>query len=47
MIPKNDDDAGFKAMFLVVWGGVLLVNLALLGVIIWGIIELVSWVTSR
>lgn len=35
------------AVVIAIWVGMILVELAFLGVVVWGIIELVQWVTSK
>lgn len=42
-----NDRNGFGAAFVVVWLISALLSLAVTGVIIWGIIELVQWLTSK
>lgn len=47
---ERDFDKSAKRMFrwgVGVWVGVLLANLVIWGVVIWAIIQLVQWVTSK
>lgn len=43
---RDPDRAPFLAM-LAVWGFGVLVALAFWGVVIWGIVEVVQWLTSK
>lgn len=44
MMSKLD---GFDKAFIAFWGTALIVNLVIWGILIWGFIELVQWLTSK